>query len=305
MCAWAQADKPLQLVVGFPAGGTLDIITRELAEGLRDRLHRNVLVDNRPGAGGMIAAERVKNAAPDGGVLLVAPTTAFSLYPLTVQKLPYKPTDFVPVVHIARFEYALGIGNAVPARDLKEYVSLVKRDSKYGLYGAPGVGGPPHFYGQVFAARFGLEMSAVPYQGTAMLMQDLQGGQAPAAMLPLAELGKLANSGKGRLIATTGTKRAKDFPQVPTFVESGVPVSESGQYAIYAPTGTPPATINGIAKAVQEVLESTRLKARYSTMYMEPTGQTGAALQKMITDSAAFWTATVRANPGVANAEAK
>ena len=301
----AQGDKPLQLVVGLPAGGTLDIITRQIAEGLRGRLDRTVLVDNRPGAGGIIAAERVKNAAPDGSMLLVAPTTAFSLYPLTVDKLPYKVADFRPVVHVARFEYALGVGAAVPAHSVKEYVALVKQDSRYGLYGAPGLGGPPQFYGQIFASNFGLDMTTVPYPGTPPLMQDLQGGQTPAAVLPLAEFGKLVASGKARLIATTGARRARDFPDVPTFRESGVPVAEYGQYAIYAAAGTPPAVLEPIARAVQEVLASTPVKARYASMYMEPTGQTGAALDKLTAESTAFWAATVRANPTVAKAGGK
>jgi tripartite-type tricarboxylate transporter receptor subunit TctC len=300
-CASAEADKPLQLVVGLPAGGTVDILARQIAEGLRGKLNRTVLVENRPGAGG-IAMERVKNAPPDGNTLLVSPTTAFTLYPLTVEKLPYKPADFAPVVHIARFEYAFGVGSAVPAHTVKEYVALVKRDSRFGMYGAPGLGGPPQFYGQMFASKFGLDMTTVPYPGTPPLMQDLQGGQTPAAMLPLAELGKLVNGGKARLIATTGVKRAKDFPNVPTFLESGVPVAEYGQYAIYAPAGAPTALLEPIARAVQEVLQTTAVKARYSTMYMEPTGQTGAALQKQMADSTAFWTATVRANPSVAKA---
>lgn len=303
--ASAQGDKPLQLVVGLPAGGTVDIITRQIAEGLRGRLDRTVLVDNRPGAGGIIAAERVKNAAPDGNMLLVAPTTAFSLYPLTVDRLPYKVADFQPVVHIARFEYALGVGAAVPAHSVSEYVALVKKDSRYGLYGAPGLGGPPQFYGQIFASKFGLDMTTVPYPGTPPLMQDLQGGQTPAAVLPLAEFGKLVASGKARLIATTGARRARDFPDVPTFLESGVPVSEYGQYAIYAAAGTPAALLEPIAKAVREVLATTPVKARYASMYMEPTGQSGAALDRLMAESTAFWTATVRANPSVAKAGGK
>lgn len=302
LCAFGQADKPLVLVVGLPAGGTVDILTRQIAEGLRTRLQRSVVVENRPGAGGIIATEHVKNAPADGSVLLVTPTTAFSLYPLTMDKLPYAAADFAPVVHIARFDYALGVASGVPARNVKEYVAAVKGDSKLGLYGAPGLGGPPQFYGQMFASRFGLDMTVVPYPGTPRLMQDLQGGQTPAAVLPLAEFAKLVKTGSARLIATTGASRSKEFADIPTFVESGVPLAESGQYAIYAPARVPPAQLEPVAKAVQEVLQTEPVKALYARMYIEPTGQTGSDLNKILADSDAFWKAAVKSNPAVAKA---
>lgn len=295
--AFAESSKPLQLVVGLPAGGTVDILTRQIAEALRTSLGRAVIVDDRPGAGGIIATEHVKNAAPDGTVLLVSPTTALSLYPLTMSKLPYKASDFTPVVHVARFEYAFGVNKSVPAKTAAEYAALVKKDGAYGLFGAPGLGGPPQFYGLLLARQLGISLTTVPYNGTPPLMRDLQGGQTPAAVLPVAEFGKLVKSGNARLLATTGTRRTKEFPDVPTLQELGVPVSESGQYAIYAPAGTPRALLDPIAKAVQDALQTAPVKSLFANMAMEPTGDSGAALEKMLATSEAFWKTAVRDNP--------
>ena len=301
-CAGARAEQPLNLVVGFPAGGTVDVLVRQIAEGLRGRLHRPVVIENRPGAGGIIAAGYVKNSHPDGNTLLVSPAVIFSLYPLTMHKLPYTPSDFIPVVHIARFEYALGIGSKVPAKTAADYASLVRRDSKYGMYGAPGLNAPPQLYGQIFAAKFGLDMTTIPYPGAHPVALALLSGQIPAAVLPLGEMAKLANNGQARLIATTGAQRAASFPNVPTFSELKVPVSGYGQYVVYAPSGTPATSIKPIAQAIQAVLKTAPVKSLYSSMYMETSGQTGPALEKTLAEDASFWSAAIRANPEMLHA---
>jgi len=295
----AQAQPPIHLVVGLPAGGTVDTLARQIAEGLRTALRRPVIVENRPGAGGIIATEHVRNAPADGDTLLITPTTTFSLYPLTMDKLPYKETDFVPVAHVARFEYALGIGSAVPAHNADEYAALVRKDTNYGMYGAPGLGGPPQLYGQIFAASLGIRMTTIPYPGVPPMLIALQAGQISAAVMPAGELRRLAAAGKARIIATVGEKRSPALPEVPTFSELHVPVTEYGQYALYAPAATPSNVVQTLAAAVQQTLRDANVRRVYASLDMEPTGQVGQELSRTLSDSDRFWRAAAHDHPEI------
>lgn len=295
----AQAQAPLHLVIGFPAGGTIDSLARGIAEQLRTSLNRPIIVENRPGAGGIVATEHVLNAPADGNTLLISPDTAFSLYPLTTHNLPYREADFVPVVHMARYEYALGISMSVPAKTAQEYIDLVRKSPNYGMFGVAGIAGPPQFYGQIFSHALGLKMTTVPYSGVPPILIALQAGQVSAAVTPLGELTRLAQNGNARIIAVVSQTRVAAYPNVPTFAELKAPATQYGQYVIYASAKTPPAKLAPIATAIHDALQTPAVKQLYQNLYMEPTGQTGRALTDMLAEGDRFWAQTAKAYPDI------
>jgi len=272
--ATARADEPpLRLVLGFPPGASSDTVTRLIAEKMRVTLRRAVVVENKPGAGGIIANMAVKAAAPDGNTLLMTPLATMVAYPFSYSKLAYDPfKDYVPVAQVAAFQLALGIGPAVPAKTLSEYVALVRTGGTYANFASAAVGSLPHFFGLLFAQTAGLSLMHVPYKGTAEVMQALLAGEVPAAVLPISDLGTLVQSGKGRILATSGAKRSPEYPEVPTFRESGYAIEGSAWYALFAPAGTPRVIVNRLAAAAVDAVRQPDLDRRIAPLGLEPTG---------------------------------
>jgi tripartite-type tricarboxylate transporter receptor subunit TctC len=228
-------DRPLRIVLGYPAGASSDTITRLIADKMRVSLDRSVVVENKPGANGIIANLAVKTAAPDGNTLLMTPLANMVAFPHSYTKLDYDPfKDYVPVAHVAAFQIAFGVGADVPARTLAEYVALAKKGGRYANFASAAVGSLPHFFGLLFAKTAGLDLTHVPYKGTAQVLQALIAGEIPAAVLPIADLGTLAQSGKARILATAGARRAPQYPAVPTFKESGYDIEGAAWYALFA-----------------------------------------------------------------------
>ena len=210
-------DGPIRILVGFPPGGESDLVARLLADGLRSSLGVPVLVDNRPGASGMLAAELLKNAAPDGRTLMVAPIAVTVFAPLTQARLRYDPLqDFAPVSLAANFQMALAVGPGSPAATLHEYLDWVRAIPAKAVYGVPLAGGPTHFFGVMLARAAGVDLTAVPYKGSAAFVSDLLGG-LPAGITVLSQLIQTSSAGKVRLLATSGAQRS---PLAPTFPSS-------------------------------------------------------------------------------------
>lgn len=270
----AHAQSPLRIVVGFPPGATLDLVARLLGEKLHQELQRPVVVENRAGAGGAIANQNVKVSAPDGGTLLLAPVTTFTMYPHSHVDLNYDPfKDFEPVVHVGRFPYAFGVGKTVPAASVQEYIELVRKDPKYGFFASAGVGSATHFYGLMYAEGNNIEMTHVPYRGTSAVLMAVQGGELPAGFVPQADMARLAAAGEAKIMAVVADERIKDFPDVPTFGELGYPnISDQGQYAMFVPAGTPKEKIDEISQAIKKALQDDDIKERFKSVSLEPTG---------------------------------
>jgi tripartite-type tricarboxylate transporter receptor subunit TctC len=290
-------DRPLRLVVGFPAGASIDTLLRLIGDKMRTSLDRPVVVDNKPGASGIIANMAVKSAAPDGNTLLFTPLATMVAFPYSYAKLDYDPfKDYVPVAHIAAFPLAFGVGANVPATTLAEYVTLVKKGGTYANFSSPAVGSLPHFFGLLFAKTAGLEMTHVPYKGTAQVVPAMISGEIPAAVLPIADLGILVQSGKGRILATAGAKRSQQYPDVPTFKESGYDIEGSAWYALFAPAGTPKDIVDKIAKAAIEAVQMPDLRQRIEPLGLEATGYGPDALAKIMKDDDARWGPVIRAS---------
>jgi tripartite-type tricarboxylate transporter receptor subunit TctC len=288
----------VRIVLGYPAGATSDILSRLLAEHMRGSLGRPVIVENKPGAGGQIANEVVKAAAPDGATLLMTPVATMAIFPHSFAgKLRYDPLkDFAPVAHLSNFQLGFGVGAGVPAKTLAEYVALVKKEPKYGFYGSAAPGSLPHFFGVMFARAAGIELTHVPYKGTAPVMQAVAGGEISAISTVAADVGTLVKSGKARLLAVSGETRAAAFPDVPTFKESGYDLVALPWYALFAPAGTPQAIIDKYSAAAVAAVRDPAIRAKLEGMGLEPTGLGAAELGRILKADYEKWGPVIRAS---------
>ncbi len=290
-------DRPLRLVLGYPAGASSDTITRLIADKMRVSLDRPVVVENKPGANGIVANLAVKTAAPDGNTLLMTPLANMVAFPHSYTKLDYDPfKDYVPVAHVAAFQIAFGVGADVPAKTLAEYVALAKKGGRYANFASAAVGSLPHFFGLLFAKTAGLDLTHVPYKGTAQVLQALIAGEIPAAVLPIADLGTLAQSGKARILATAGAKRAPQYPDVPTFKESGYDIEGAAWYALFAPAGTPKDIVDKIAAAAIDAVRQPDLRQKIEPLGLEATGYGPAELAKIMKADDEKWGPVIKAS---------
>jgi tripartite-type tricarboxylate transporter receptor subunit TctC len=199
-----------------------------------------------------------------------------------VQDLPYDAfADFAPVAHAADFLFAFGMGPATPAKDLREYVALVKQDARYGNYASAATGSLPHFFSLLFAERAGLKMNHIGYKGTAQAMIDLLGGQIAAFMGTVSDVGPQHKAGKVRAVATSGALRSRHLPDVPTFKELGYDIEGAGWYAAYAPAKTPKDVVDRLSTAIIEALKSPDVREKLDNLGMEPTGFGPAELARI------------------------
>jgi tripartite-type tricarboxylate transporter receptor subunit TctC len=277
----AAQERTVRILVGFPAGASLDSMTRMVAEKMRVSLGQPVVVENRPGAAGQIAMTALKNSPPDGLTLVMTPLVTVVTAP-HFQPLPYDPFgDFAPVAHAADFLFAFGMGPATPAKDLREYVALVKQDAKYGNYASAGSGSLPHFFSLLLADKAGLKLNHIGYKGTAQAMTDLLGGQIAAFMGTVADVGPQHKAGKVRAVATSGAQRSRHLPEVPTFRELGYDIQGAGWYAAYAPAKTPKDVVERLSKAIVEGIRAPEVREKLDNFGMEPTGYGPAELARI------------------------
>jgi len=261
--AAAETGRPVRLLVGFPAGGGTDAIARLLAERLKDELGAPVIVDNKPGAGGQLAAQALKAAAPDGSTFFLSHDHTISILPLVVKHPGFEPArDFTAVAGFGSFANALALSGGTPAHNLADYVAWVK--AKGGGKGAVGIPAPasvPEFMVKVLAEKFGLDLVAAPYRGSAPMMADMLGNQIAAGIGSVAELIEHHRSGKMRVVAVMGTQRQALLPEVPTLAEAGLPgFEELPYYGVFAPAGTPKAVLDPFAAALAKVIAQPDVK---------------------------------------------
>jgi tripartite-type tricarboxylate transporter receptor subunit TctC len=294
----AAQEGVTRIVLGYPAGATSDILSRLVAEHMRQTLGRPFIVENKPGAGGQIANEVVKAAAPDGATLLITPVATMAIFPHSFAgKLRYDPfKDFAPVAHLSNFQLGFGVNANVPAKTLAEYVAAVKKDPKLGFYASAASGSIPHFFGVMFARTAGIDLTHVPYKGTAPALQALAGGEVSAISTVAADIGTLVRSGKARLLAVSGEKRAAAFPDVPTFRESGYDLVALPWYAMFAPAGTPQPLIDKYSQAAIAAMHDPALRDKLEQMGLEPTGLGPHELAKILKADYEKWGPVIRAS---------
>jgi tripartite-type tricarboxylate transporter receptor subunit TctC len=291
-------ERTLKFVLGYPPGASSDILTRLLADRMRAALGMATVVENKTGAGGIVGTESVKNAAPDGTTILLSPLAPMVAFPhshgAAVRYDPFK--DFEPVAHISNFQLALVVSGELQAKNVAEFVALVKKDPKVGDYASAAAGSLPHYLGVMFAKATGLNMTHVPYRGTAPALQALAGGEVRSAMFVLADALTLVRSGKARLLAVAGAQRASLTPEVPTFKELGLDLEASAWYALFAPAGTPKDVIAKYAAAAIEAVRAPDLKAKLEQMGLEPTGLGPAELARILRADYDKWGPVIKAS---------
>jgi tripartite-type tricarboxylate transporter receptor subunit TctC len=262
-----------------------------------------VIVENKPGAGGILAAELLKNALPDGRTLMISPIAVTVFAPLTHAKLRYEPTkDFAPVSLAANFQMALAVGPGSPAKTLHEYIAWARANPANATYGVPIAGGPTHFFGVMLARATGVDLTVVPYKGSAPFVSDLVGGQVPAGITALSQLLKHHEAGKLRILAASGSQRSPVAPDVPTFKELGFAAIEgTGWQAFHTRAGTPREAIDRLSAAIASAIKSPEISARLIALGLEPVGSTPDELASRIAEDTARWAPIVKASGFRAN----
>lgn len=256
-CGLAAAQsKPIKLMVGFPPGGGTDAVARILAEKLKDELGTTVVVENKPGAGGQLAAQALKAAPADGTVLFLSHDHTISILPLVVKNPGYEPAkDFAPVAGFATFVNAYAVSGGTTAKSFTEYVAWVKTQGGKGAVGIPAPASTPEFLVKVVGDKFKLDLVSAPYRGSAPMMADMLGNQIAAGVGSVPDFIENHKAGKVRIVAVLGAKRQASLPDVPTFGELGLSgLDDMPYYGIFAPAGTPQATINHFGAALSKVL---------------------------------------------------
>ncbi|SEA48699.1 Bug family tripartite tricarboxylate transporter substrate binding protein [Variovorax sp. YR216] len=277
---------PIRLLVGFPAGGGTDAIARMLGEKLKDQLGAPVLVDNRAGAGGQIAAQVLKTSPADGNTLFLTHDHTISILPQVVKNPGFDPQhDFVPVAGFATFANALAVSGGTPAKTMNEYVNWVRtqRGGKDTI-GVPAPASIPEFLVKLIGTKYKLDLQAAPYRGSAPMMSDMLGNQISAGIGSIPDFIENQKAGKIRVVAVIGAKRQAVLPQVPTFEELGLSgLEDLPYYGVFAPVGTPQAAIDRFGNALAKVLAMPDVKERLTAMGLTvgfmPQGQFAGAVR--------------------------
>ncbi|MCA3188698.1 MULTISPECIES: tripartite tricarboxylate transporter substrate binding protein [unclassified Cupriavidus] len=292
--AWPDSSKPIRVVVGFPPGGGADALARAIAPALSDQLKANVIIDNRPGAGGLIATDMVAKAAPDGYTLYIATPGSFTIWP-NLRKLAYDPQkDFAPVSVLVTMPNVLVTGADTPYKDVQGLLAAVKTANGKFSYASGGNGTIGQIAAEQFKMLAGVQMQHVPYKGTTPALTDVMGGVVPITFSdPSAK--PLIASGKLRVLAVTTAKRSPQFPGVPTVAEAGVPGYDvTNWYGLVAPAGTPPEVIAQLNRALVKVMADPEIRHRLAISGMDATSDTPQQFAKLLDSERTRWGDLIR-----------
>jgi len=292
-------EGTIRLLVGFPAGGSSDAVARHLALGMQQELGRNVVVDNRPGAGGQIAAQALKAAKPDGLTIFMSNSHTVSMIPLTMLNPGYDTAkDFAPVgmVGISPDVFAISpTATGLTAGGLKEFAAWAKANPGKGNVGVPAPASAPDFAVGIVGKALGTDLVSVPYKGDGPVALDLVSGQLPAGIGSIGVMLQHARAGKVRILAVNGTQRLAVMPDVPTYAEQGVKGYEDVIFAaMFAPAGTPANLIQAYNAAITKVVKSPDFVEKVSALGIVPMSSTPAELAARVQATTQGWTVMVK-----------
>lgn len=296
LAAQSYPERPVRLIVPFAAGGGSDSVGRAIAQKLSETLGQNVVVENRPGAGGSIGATYVAKAAPDGYTLLLGSTSEIAQYPHVSANVPYDPQkDFAPVALIATVPLVLTVAQKLPVSNVQELIATARKNPGKLNYGSAGTGSTTHLAMALFADMTGIDMVNVPYKGSAPVVTDLLAGNLDLAMPTMSAALPHAGGGKLKLIAVSTAKRAKALPDVPTIAESGVPAYATGLWTgLLAPAKTPRPIIEKLHAATAAALKTPELLKILNSQGAEPSGSTPEEFAQEIAREFETWRAVVQ-----------
>ncbi len=292
LAARAQGSPELaKILVGFPAGGTTDALARRIADKLRGGYANNVVVENKPGAGGQIAVTTLRDSPADGSVMLLTPSSMLSIYPFTYPRLPYKLDDVAPVSVGCFFSHGFGVGPAVPdsVKTIKDFLAWAKANPDKANYGSPAAGSMPHMVAALLNKITNSDLKHVPYRGSAPGIQDLLGGQISAMSSPVGDYLPYLKSGRLRLLAISGTQRSPFAPDVPTYREQGYPITVLEWYGLFLPAKATPQTLRRAAAYLQPALAQPDLVSSMAQLGMEVKSSTPEALSELLKADAEEW----------------
>lgn len=299
--AQAQGDKPIKLLVGFPPGGAADSVARVIAEKLQPLLRQPILVENRPGVGGRLAAQAVKAAAPDGHTYMVAPNATFVFQHLTypVEVLGYDMTkDFTSVARINSYPMAMVVSASTGVKTAKEYVAWRKTPAGQPTFGTAGQGGDTHFNGLQFGKLAGVEMTVVPYRGNGPLVTDMLGNQILTGNMVAGDALQHVKSGKLTYLGIFAKKRSPLIPDVPTMAEQGFDTGgDAGWMGLWGPAKLDPNELARMQNALKLVLGLPEVKELMMTRFLQVADfQPGAEVDKTLAAELAQWGPVIKAS---------
>jgi tripartite-type tricarboxylate transporter receptor subunit TctC len=294
--------KPIRLIVAQATGGNSDFVARLYAQRLGERFGQQVVVDNRPGAGGVIGTELVVNALPDGYTLLLAPT-AHSTNPTLIKKLPYDTRrDLKSVSLLALGPNLLVVNSAIPARTVKELIAIARAQPGKLNFASSGIASAPHLAGEYFKHLAGIDIQHVAYKGASAAMVAISTGESDMSFASMPSALPLVRAGKLRMIAVTGTARWPALPEVPTVAESGLPGFETSNWqGLFAPAKTSADIVDRLHREVAAVAKMPDVRERMMTDGLEPLGTTPKELDEHIAREIAKWAKVAKAAGLVAN----
>ncbi|MBI5322925.1 Bug family tripartite tricarboxylate transporter substrate binding protein [Bradyrhizobium sp.] len=294
--AWAQSGPLTRIVFPFAAGGSGDMLCRQLAEYLPAALDRKFIVENRTGGDGLIGIRAVKGAAPDSTTVLMTTGPTMFLLPMVENEPSYDSAkDFVPVSQLARFEFVVVVSPSIGVTDFKQLVAWIKANPAKASYGVPSSGTIPHFTGFQLEKTLGLSMTRVPYRGSAPIISDLLAGHLPLAVTTLSDTITQHRAGGIRIVAVSGPVRSPFLSDVPTLKESGVDLVADGWYGMWLPAGSSPEFAKKLSAAAAEVLARPDVKEKLNAVTLIPVGSTPEQLTKALAADTAFWQPIVKA----------
>lgn len=288
--------KPVRVIVPFAAGGGTDIMARLIAQKLTESLGQTFVVDNRAGANGIIGSELVAKAPPDGYTIMLGTSATHAINPAVYAKLSYDPVkDFAPISNLAYSAFIISVHPSIPARSIRELITLAKASPEQITYASAGLGNSTHLAGELFCMLAGVRMVHVPYKGSGPAMTDTLAGQTAAifdtmlATIPHVKLNRL------RPLAITAATRSPVITDLPTIGEAGVPGAEAGSwYGMFAPAATPPAVVAKLNAEVVKALAMADVKQRLVTVGVDPIGSTPEQFAADIKSDILKWSNTVR-----------
>ncbi|MGA8784327.1 MAG: tripartite tricarboxylate transporter substrate binding protein [Polaromonas sp.] len=286
--------KPIRLVVGFAPGGTTDVMARVMAQSLSEALGQTVLVDNKPGVGGNVAATEVIRAPADGYTFLIAPTSVETANPYLFKQTISPAKDLTPVAGVGRSQMYLVVKPQSTFKDAKEFVAYARANPGKLSYASSGPGTPPHLAAEMFKRVTGIFATHIPYRGAAPALQDVMAGQVDYLFDPGIAFPHV-RSGKVRMLAVAGANRSSFFPDVPTLAELGFKGAELDiWFGMWAPKGTPPDITARMVREVAKALSLPATKTRYESLGAEPVGLGNAEFKSLLTSETKMLSALIK-----------
>jgi len=293
--AQPQLDSPLRIVVGYAPGGATDRVARIVGDKLASRLGVPVVVDNKPGAGGRLAAQQVKTTPANQNVLMLANPAVMVVAPLVFKDNNYDAErDFVPVSHVNDYDFALAVSPTLPVRELSHLLAWMRANRAQANVGVPATGSLPHFFALMVGEKASVQTQVIGYRGSAPLLNDLLGGQVPVAVDTADVVLPQHDAGKLRILALSGAKRSPFAPTVPTFKEAGLDLAATGWNTFFAPASMPKDKIERLAVAIHAVMQDPDTTRRFKDSLMTPVVSTQAQTAAMLKAYRAQWAPVVQ-----------